>query len=426
MYKILSLDGGGIRGIISAVFLQEVEELLYNHYNIRLHEYFDLVAGTSTGSIIAAGIAVEKSADEIINLYINNGNDIFFEDIRDRRKIYWYKFISSSIFFFNRLISSFALYPHERNNRGLINVLKDVLGPNRRISDIQQPILFIPAYDVLSRNTTWFASNPNGTSAWFSNLELWKICVSSASAPTFFPPYPLPIPNNNTSASENNSQELGHIDGGVSANNPSLSAISHVLETTTHTLQDIALLSIGCGLSTKRFKSQEIKKWGSVQWAKNIPNMFLAPGAENSEKICKKILNSVNHNNHVNYLRLNFRLNKELEGRYNRTVRDFLSEPYNEYLMQKYIDRYNTDKYIPRNESEQLNDNWLEDEKYWVRKLQYVYNKKFRLKEDIDDPELCPSLIEATIAYINYNINNSNISVREQINNFIINNPPNL
>ena len=73
--KILSLDGGGIRGIISAVILKEVENQLEKYCEeknlpeIGLHDYFDLVAGTSTGSLIAAGIAVKKEADDLITLY---------------------------------------------------------------------------------------------------------------------------------------------------------------------------------------------------------------------------------------------------------------------------------------------------------------------------------------------------------------------
>ncbi|NEN94892.1 MAG: hypothetical protein F6K50_04945 [Moorea sp. SIO3I7] len=64
-YKILSLDGGGFRGVISARIIQKFEEKL----DKPLHEYFDLVAGTSTGSLLAAGICLGKTADELLNLY---------------------------------------------------------------------------------------------------------------------------------------------------------------------------------------------------------------------------------------------------------------------------------------------------------------------------------------------------------------------
>ncbi|NEQ70489.1 MAG: hypothetical protein F6K21_34365 [Symploca sp. SIO2D2] len=73
-YKILALDGGGFRGVISARILKEIEDKIKPK---KLHEYFDLVAGTSTGSIIAAGIVIEKSADEILKIYRDDGEKIF-------------------------------------------------------------------------------------------------------------------------------------------------------------------------------------------------------------------------------------------------------------------------------------------------------------------------------------------------------------
>ncbi len=60
-FKILSLDGGGIRGVISARILQEVEKQIQQHKGLALHEYFDMIAGTSTGSILTAGIATKKT-----------------------------------------------------------------------------------------------------------------------------------------------------------------------------------------------------------------------------------------------------------------------------------------------------------------------------------------------------------------------------
>ncbi|MFP4122182.1 patatin-like phospholipase family protein [Coleofasciculus sp.] len=72
-YRILSLDGGGIRGIISAVILAEVERIL----NQPLNQYFDLIAGTSTGSILASAIATGRKSQEIIRLYQEKGARIF-------------------------------------------------------------------------------------------------------------------------------------------------------------------------------------------------------------------------------------------------------------------------------------------------------------------------------------------------------------
>ena len=80
--KLLAMDGGGIRGLLSLQILEEIEKLLARQSgreDYRLADYFDYVAGTSTGGIIAAGIAVGMSVREILDFYLNNGAAMFDE-----------------------------------------------------------------------------------------------------------------------------------------------------------------------------------------------------------------------------------------------------------------------------------------------------------------------------------------------------------
>ena len=79
--KLLALDGGGIRGVLSLLILARIERLLVNNSraDYRLADYFDYVAGTSTGAIIAAGIALGMSVAEILTFFKNNGPDMFTE-----------------------------------------------------------------------------------------------------------------------------------------------------------------------------------------------------------------------------------------------------------------------------------------------------------------------------------------------------------
>lgn len=88
-FKILSIDGGGIRGVLSATILKEIEATLQAKNKPKLHKYFDLIAGTSTGSILAAGIACQLDAETLINLYKEFGRDIFLESVRQQRKWRW-------------------------------------------------------------------------------------------------------------------------------------------------------------------------------------------------------------------------------------------------------------------------------------------------------------------------------------------------
>ncbi len=211
-FKILSLDGGGIRGVLSATILKQVETTIQEKTGQKLHEYFDLISGTSTGSILAAAIACQMNVQQMIDIYFTEGKDIFLQSVRDARKL---RIISQAF-------GSSVLYPHEQGEQGLAKILqKKLIHPelgSPKISEIDRPYILIPAYDVYSRNTTWFANNkPADEKTWYDNIELWKICTASASAPTFFPPYKLPY---------NEEQSLPHIDGGVSANNPALVAIA--------------------------------------------------------------------------------------------------------------------------------------------------------------------------------------------------------
>ncbi|MUG93722.1 patatin [Scytonema sp. UIC 10036] len=373
-FKILSLDGGGIRGVLSATILKEIERILSEKKGQKLHEYFDLIAGTSTGSILAAGIACQKKADDLIKLYIDEGKNIFLDDIRWQRKWRWW----------TQAIGSDVLYPHERGEQGLARVLKrnlihQKLGKSPTIAEIKQPNLLILAYDVLSRNTTWFANDDPEEWYYKNNIELWKICTASASAPTFFPPYELPY---------NSHQSLPHIDGGVSANNPELAAIAHALsmqrsDQCKTKIDEIAVLSIGTGRTTRPYTYCEIKNWGLLNWVTNIPHIFLDPSAENSAYITKRMFLNWGCQN---YLRLNFELNEKFEEtRETGRLRTLLKQTYNKYIFTKDGD-------------------------------------KIYLEEDIDDPTICEDLKAAAQGYIKtgkVSYQGKNAPVRTAIQQFI-------
>src|SRR6266508_5808994 len=92
--KLLAIDGGGIRGVLSLKILGRIEELLIKESkrpDYRLADYFDYVAGTSTGGIIAAGIAIGMSVKQILDFYLNNGAAMFDKASIMRRLQYQYK-----------------------------------------------------------------------------------------------------------------------------------------------------------------------------------------------------------------------------------------------------------------------------------------------------------------------------------------------
>ncbi|MBD2202445.1 patatin-like phospholipase family protein [Calothrix sp. FACHB-1219] len=364
-FKILSLDGGGMRGVISARILQEVEKQVKKQKGQSLNEYFDLIAGTSTGSILAAGLAVGKTTRELIDLYINEGQRIF----PLKRKHRYHKFPA----FIQPILEAFSAskYSHD----GLIDVLIEKLG-YKRIKDIDSPIILILAYDTLYRNTTFFTNcHPDLGYRWYDECYLWQICVASASAPTFFPPYKLePV----------NKEKFGdwvfpHIDGGVSANNPALAALSLAMRISQCSdllvspetkrkyklenlqMEDISILSIGTGQTGEPYQFEQIHQWKPLEWAQHITDVFMEPTSEIDSTICRQLMGGYESKR---YLRLQFDLNERFKAKPGETAKDtrILLKPHER-----------TNQYTGRKVSEEIDD---------------------------ASPDVIQNLIEATAAFI--------------------------
>jgi len=210
--RILALDGGGVRGILSLGFLAEVESLLRSRHGndpaFRLCHYFDLIAGTSTGSIIAALLAKGWAVQEVIDLYLKLASEVFAPR--------WWEFRLG------------ALRPRYRPEV-LEKYLKQKLGAHCCIGDQQElkTGLLVMCKRIDSGSPWPISNNPNGKyfysdGDWIANCEykLWQIVRASTAAPTFFKPLRIAI------AAPGKRPEVGEfMDGGVSPhNNPSLQA----------------------------------------------------------------------------------------------------------------------------------------------------------------------------------------------------------
>lgn len=334
-FKILSLDGGGIRGVVSVQMLQEVERKIRKTYNLELHEYFDMIAGTSTGSIIAAGVAKGLKTEQLLQLYQDNAEQIFPHPKTIFGKA-WHTI--KNIFF--------PKYTHDGLDKALSRL--DALG-DTKIGEITKPLLLILAYDMRYRNTTFFTNfHPDLGSRWYDDLPLKDICISSASAPTFFPPRELKASDENKFGK----WSFPHIDGGVCANNPSLAAISQALKISRYpklsleekkkynldnlTLENISVLSIGTGRSGNPYEYKQIKKWTTFSWVARLVDVFMEPTGEINATICQNIMGGFESGR---YLRLDFDLNERYLVQANeddKTVRTLIEkkgERKNKYLV---------------------------------------------------------------------------------------------
>ncbi len=212
--RILALDGGGLRGILSLGFLARIESLLRDRHGapgFRLAHYFDLIAGTSTGAIIAAALAEGLSVSEIARRYLDIGKQVF--------KRRW----------FRRGILR-ARYDEEQ----LVQHLKLMLGETTPIGGAELQTGLLIMTKRMDTGSPWpVGNNPAGryfrakdTDKWISNSEypLWKVVRASTAAPSYFDTQQITIteqPGRKPAVGE-------FVDGGVSPfNNPSLQAFMY-------------------------------------------------------------------------------------------------------------------------------------------------------------------------------------------------------
>lgn len=283
-FRILSLDGGGIRGVIAAVILAEVEKIV----KVPLNRYFDLIAGTSTGSILAAAIALGKSSEQILELYRRKGKIIF---------------PYTSLFSLQRLslVLRYGFSAPKYSDKGLIEVLQNEFG-NTKLADIKSPRLLITAYDTLDQEFIVF-KNWQTYKPW-SNTPLWEVCVSSSSAPTFFPGHLL--------TTESKTYSL--IDGGIGANNPSACAIAEALRL-ENSIKDITVLSIGTGDSTQTIPFTKVRGWGLIQWIwqGRLIEVLMNASADVNDYISREVMSPPEMDNEASprYFRLQPKIMKD-------------------------------------------------------------------------------------------------------------------
>lgn len=280
--RILALDGGGIRGALSLGYLQRVEDILRkqhgNDKNFRLCDYFDLIGGTSTGSIIASCLAIGMKVQEIKNMYMELGDKIF------GKKNKWWK-----IFEIDDLLK--ATY----KAKPLEDELQKLFGDIKLESDKIKTGLCIIAKRA-DTNSVWpLINHPGGK--YFNSADglnkdilLWKAVRASAAAPTYFLPQIIDVGGG--------LHEAAFVDGGVSmANNPALQLLM------VATLQgfpfkwkcgadNLLVVSVGTGMSRWKQIPANVKKNNLLNWAKQLPDMFMQDASWHNQIIMQWLSNS--------------------------------------------------------------------------------------------------------------------------------------
>ncbi|WP_372757452.1 patatin-like phospholipase family protein [Mariniflexile sp.] len=277
--NILSLDGGGIRGALTLGYLKKIETILKEKHgnDYLLCDHFDLIGGTSTGSIIAAALAIGKSVDEIVDLYMDLGGKIF-----GKKRSFWnpletWKFLK-------------AAYDYVE----LENSLKAAFGNITLESDQIKTGLCIVAKRA-DTNSVWpIINHPKGK--FFDsqigknkNIQLWQAVRASSAAPTYFAPQMIDV---------GDGQRAAFVDGGVSmANNPALTLLM------VATLKGfpfkwamgedkLTIVSVGTGYSVFSKQIGEIEEAWMKTWAQNVPDMLMQDASWQNQIVLQWLSNS--------------------------------------------------------------------------------------------------------------------------------------
>ena len=239
-FNVLSIDGGGIRGIIPAVVLTELER----RTGRRVADLFDLIAGTSTGAILAAALTVRDDSgvlrwtpEELMDLYMSEGPEIFSQSLIDK------------------VLNPLGLLDERYDDEALERTIGRYIG-DARLAELATDVL-LTAYDTEGRAPFFFKSHvAAGAPSW--NHRVSDALRATVAAPTYFEPHLL------TTAT----QRYSLVDGGVFANNPAMSAYAEADRIAAG--RPVRMVSLGTGSLNRRYPYEDVKGWGVVEWVRPL------------------------------------------------------------------------------------------------------------------------------------------------------------
>lgn len=314
--KILSIDGGGLRGIVPLQVIKKIENITGRP----IHKSFDLIAGTSTGGLIACALTLQDyttleldhrkySIEDIEKIYVEKGSIIFPLNTNIFIKIY--KFFTK-------------WFRPEFDIKNLNSILQEYFGENR-ITSCLRPI-FIPSFDIHRNQAINFTSREASTFP-EKNPKLVEVCKATSAAPTYFQSHKLTYDGENIIC----------IDGGITMNNPSLGALIEILANPEYKyykkrdknmkLNDIMILSLGTGKSNKMINSHKANKWGRLKWIKPIIDISIGAPAHMIHKQLETLF--ISHNLEKNYLRIDIDIDEkfsEMSDSREETIKYLLDE----------------------------------------------------------------------------------------------------
>ncbi len=276
MKKILSIDGGGIRGIVPGQVLTALESKIQQRTQnpqARLADYFDFFAGTSTGAILTCIYLCPSaddltkarfSAEEAVALYLEYGDDIF------------------DVSFWQRVRTQDGISDEKYDAAELEKRLKQYMGETK-LSQLLKPCL-ITAYDIEERVEFFFTQHDAIRRGNGYDFLVKDVARATSAAPTYFEAARI-------KALDGKSYPL--VDGGLFMNNPALGAYSEVRNGDSNpTTEDMFIVSLGTGSSNRAYEYDHAKDWGAVGWVRPVIDIMMSGASATTNYHLDKIFSA--------------------------------------------------------------------------------------------------------------------------------------
>ena len=265
-YRLLALDGGGIRGALTIEVLAKIEKIAKKKGKKTLADYFDYISGTSTGAILAAGLSLGWSVDKMRKFYHNSGEQMF-----------------DKAFFLNRI-------HHKFEDKRLKELLQKEIGANVTLGSDKIKTLLMMVMRNATTDSPWpISNNPfakyNDIKRDDNNCDipLWQLVRASTAAPTFFPPEEVTVGDKN----------FLFVDGGITPyNNPAfqmfLMATAEPYGLSWQTGEDkMLIVSVGTGANPLANENLEKEDMNLIYNATKLPSALMNAAAQEQDFLCR-------------------------------------------------------------------------------------------------------------------------------------------
>jgi uncharacterized protein len=237
MKRILSIDGGGIRGVFPASFLASADEVIDG----TIADYFDLIVGTSTGGIIAIGLGLGLAPADILRFYELHGPRVFAGNPlwRTLRRL------------------GYSKYDREPLERALREILGD-----RRLGESSKRLV-VPSLNLETGEVHVYKTAHHERFVMDYKVPAVEVALATAAAPTYFPTH-------------RSAAGLPLVDGGMWANNPVGPAVVEAIGVLGWGNEELRVLSLGCTNEPLRAKPSQVKRLGMTYWLPKVVSVFMA------------------------------------------------------------------------------------------------------------------------------------------------------